>query len=92
MKESNGNRRKEEGKREKRSSKEKINKDLFFSLNGCNQSGECGRREMQRVVSKNERERLKKSGRKERERDRERGGGLTCYSESLLESGCTLTQ
>lgn len=41
MKESDGKRRK--GGRRARKLK-KINKDLFFSVNGCNQSGECDTR------------------------------------------------
>lgn len=41
MKESNGRRRK--GGRRARKLK-KINKDLFFSVNGCNQSRECDTR------------------------------------------------
>ncbi len=71
MKESNENRRKEEMKRERNSYGAKINKDLFFSVNGCNQSVECDTREMERVISKNERERLKRAG-----RERERGDGM----------------
>lgn len=59
----------EEGKREKRRLEAKINKDLFFSVNGCNQSRECDTREMERVVSRNEREGLRSAGRKERERE-----------------------
>lgn len=54
VKGTDGNRRKEEGKRERKSSEEEINKDLFFGVNGCNQSGECDTGEMERVISRNE--------------------------------------
>lgn len=51
----------EEGEGERAEGKQEAmtNKDLFFNINGCNQSRECDTGEMKRVISRNERERLK---------------------------------